>query len=76
MECETRWTVDGHELTILDLANLLKELIIMQQKRSGLFHRNQKCCFDNRKTEKIWNKEKEGAWRKFLGKVDYGIKSS
>ena len=24
MECETRWTVDGHELTIPDLANRLK----------------------------------------------------
>ena len=33
MECETRWTVDGHELTIPELANRLKELIIMQQKK-------------------------------------------
>ena len=32
MECETRWTVDGHELTIPELANLLKELIRMQHK--------------------------------------------
>ena len=33
MECETRWTVDGHELTIPELANRLKELIRMQQKK-------------------------------------------
>ena len=26
--------------------------------------------------EKMWNKDKEGAWCKCLGKVDYGIKSS
>ena len=31
-ECETRWTVLGHELTIPELANRLKELIIMQHK--------------------------------------------
>ena len=23
---------------------------------------------------KMWNKDKEGAWCKYLGKVDYGIK--
>ena len=33
MECETRWTVDGHELTIPELENRLKELIIMQHKK-------------------------------------------
>ena len=33
MECETRWTVDGHELTIPELANLLKGLIRMQHKK-------------------------------------------
>ena len=33
MECKTRWTVDGHELTIPELANRLKELIRMQQKK-------------------------------------------
>ena len=33
MECETRWTVDGHEMTIPELSNRLKELIIMQQKK-------------------------------------------
>ena len=33
MECETRWTVDGHELTIPELENRLKELIRMQQKK-------------------------------------------
>ena len=26
--------------------------------------------------EKMWNKDKEGAWCKCLGKVDYGIKRS
>ena len=26
--------------------------------------------------EKMWNKDKEGAWCKCLGKVEYGIKSS
>ena len=26
--------------------------------------------------EKMWNKDKEGAWCKCLGKVDYGIKIS
>ena len=26
--------------------------------------------------EKMWNKDKEGAWCKCLGNVDYGIKSS
>ena len=26
--------------------------------------------------EKMWNKDKEGAWCKYLGKVDYSIKSS
>ena len=31
-ECETRWTVLGHELTIPELANCLKELIRMQHK--------------------------------------------
>ena len=33
MECETSWTADGHELTIPELENRLKELIIMQQKK-------------------------------------------
>ena len=33
MDFETRWTVDGHDLTILELANLLKELIRMQHKK-------------------------------------------
>ena len=33
MECETRWTVNGHELTITELTNRLKELIIMQHKK-------------------------------------------
>ena len=33
MECETRWTVDGHELTITELENRLKELIRMQHKK-------------------------------------------
>ena len=32
MECETRWTVDGHEMTIPELANRLKELIRIQHK--------------------------------------------
>ena len=36
-------------------------------KRSGL---------DNTKTERMWNKDKEGAWCKCLGNIDYGIKSS
>ena len=31
-ECETRWTVLGHELTITELDNCLKELIRMQHK--------------------------------------------
>ena len=31
-ECEKRWTVLGHELTITKLANRLKELIRMQHK--------------------------------------------
>ena len=31
-ECETRWTVLGHELTITELANRIKELIRMQHK--------------------------------------------
>lgn len=31
-ECETRWTVDGHELTIPELANRLKEIIRMEKK--------------------------------------------
>ena len=31
-ECETRWTILGHELTISELANRLKELIRMQHK--------------------------------------------
>ena len=31
-ECETRWTVLGQDLTITELANLLKELIRMQHK--------------------------------------------
>ena len=26
--------------------------------------------------EKMWNKDKEGAWCNCLGKIDYGIKSS
>ena len=34
MECETRWTIDGHKLTIPELANLLKELIRMEQPTS------------------------------------------
>ena len=33
MECETRWTVDGHELTVPDLASRLKEIIKMQHKQ-------------------------------------------
>ena len=33
MECETTWTVDGHELTIPELENRLKELIRMQHKK-------------------------------------------
>ena len=33
MECKTRWTVDGHDLTIPELANRLKELIRMQHKK-------------------------------------------
>ena len=31
-ECETRWTVLGHELTIPELANRQKDLIRMQHK--------------------------------------------
>ena len=31
-ECETRWNVLGHELTIPELANCLKEMIIMKHK--------------------------------------------
>ena len=31
-ECETRWTVLGHDLTITELANRLKDLIRMQHK--------------------------------------------
>ena len=31
-ECETRWNVLGHELTIPELANCLKEMIRMQHK--------------------------------------------
>ena len=31
-EFETRWTVLGHEMTITELANRLKELIRMQHK--------------------------------------------
>ena len=31
-ECETRWTILGHELTIPALDNCLKELIRMQHK--------------------------------------------
>ena len=31
-ECETRWTVLGEEMTITELANLLKKLIRMQHK--------------------------------------------
>ena len=31
-ECETRWTVLGHELTITEFSNRLKELIRMQHK--------------------------------------------
>ena len=31
-ECETRWTVLGHNLTIPELVNRLKELIRMQHK--------------------------------------------
>ena len=33
MECETRWTVDGHELTVPELASRLKKLIKMQHKQ-------------------------------------------
>ena len=33
MECETRWTVDGHKLTIPELANRLKDLIRIQHKK-------------------------------------------
>ena len=33
MECEIMWIIDGHKLTIPELANQLKELIIMQQKK-------------------------------------------
>ena len=33
MECETRWTIDGQKLTIPELANKLKKLIIMQHKK-------------------------------------------
>ena len=33
MECETRWTVDGHKLKIPELANRLKGLIRTQQKK-------------------------------------------
>ena len=32
MECETRWTVDGQDLTIPELSNQSKELIRMQHK--------------------------------------------
>ena len=33
MECETRWSVDGHELILPKLENRSKELIRMQQKK-------------------------------------------
>ena len=33
MKCETRWNVDGHELTIPELTNRLKEMIRMQHKK-------------------------------------------
>ena len=31
-ECKIRWIVDGHELTIAELANRLKKIIRLQQK--------------------------------------------
>ena len=55
MECETRWTVDGHELTVPELASCLKEIIKILKPN-------------------LWNKDKVGAWCKYLGKIDYGTK--
>ena len=50
MECETRWTVDGHELTIPELANRLKELIIMQQKKKWVITEKPSVLVPQRKT--------------------------
>ena len=40
MECETRWNVDGHELKMTELANRLKEMIRMQQKKKWVIPDN------------------------------------
>ena len=49
MECETRWTVDGHELTILELDNRLEELIRMQQKKKWVIPEKPAVLFPQRK---------------------------
>ena len=49
MDCERRWIVDGHDLTITELENRLNELIRIQHKKKWVVPDNPAVLVPQRK---------------------------